>query len=169
MSLVTKPQIWAPVQATFTDGVANAVNDLADTYTQYTGIATALTAGAWVDLTWPTVAAGTGLGLSLASSTKWTLAAGLWTVIFSGVTGTAASTTGAIYGLFADNTHTSGTTYGESMAPLLVNQTAATVVAEILSTGSTTVVASVFAIGGSPSMSTIAGMPRITFSRKDTQ
>lgn len=165
---LTAPSPDDYIASTWTDGVTNKLNDLNATYSRYTGTSTALSAGAWVDLTWPTLSEGTGLGLSLASQITFTLAAGLWTVIFSGITGTAVSTTGAIFGLFLDTNHTAGTCYGESMASLLANQCAATCTAEINSSGTTTVLASVFAIGGSPSMQALAGTPRITFSRKDS-
>lgn len=166
---LSKPVVNQGLSSAWTDGVTDAVNDLAASYTRYIGTTTVMSNGNWIDLTWPSIVEGTGDGITLAS-TQFTLTkAGIWHVEFFAAVPFATGLTGVIFGLFSSTSHTAGgTTYAESNSPIISNQGASTITAEIKSDGTTTVYASIITFGASPTLSLVPnGQPRITFSRKD--
>jgi hypothetical protein len=166
---LSKPVVNQGLSSAWTDGVTDAVNDLSVSYTRYIGTTTAMVNGSWVDLTWPSVAEGSGDGLTLAS-TQFTLTkVGIWTVTFFAVVPFSTGLTACTFGLFSSTGHTaSGTTYDEKTFPVAVSQSAGGCQAEIKSDGTVTLYASILATGASPSLSlTPNGQPRITFSRRD--
>lgn len=139
-------------------------------FSRYTGAGTATTLNGWVDLPFVTRADGAGNGLSVASNTTFTLTKpGVWTVEFSGSVNQSGHTsvTGAIFALFSVNTHAANTAYAAAEFGVAAGFVPGCVSAEILTTGTTTVLASVFTLGAASVMDT-GGLllPRLSFSWK---
>lgn len=138
-------------------------------FSRYLGTSTALSSGSWTALPFATRSDGSGTGLSVASNTTFTLVTpGEWTVKLSGIadaSGAHPGVTGAIFGLFTTTSFTNGTSYGEINAAVGASQAAGNVSADILSNGTTTVVAGVLAVGAASAMTTASGMsgPRLSF------
>lgn len=139
-------------------------------YSRYTGAGTATASGGWTDLPFTTRSDGAGTGLSVASSTTFTLTnVGLYTVEFSGSVNQSGhvGVTGAIFALFSVNTHAANTAYASGEFGVAAGFVPGCVSAEILSNGSTAVLASVFTIGAASVMDTSGLLlPRLSFSFK---
>lgn len=144
---------------------ALAAIDPRGTYSRYQGAGTATGSGVWTALPFVTLVDGAGTGLSVAASTTWTLTkAGVWTVDFFGVldaSGAHPGVTGGIFGLATSTAFTS--LFSESQSSVVASQVAGTTTAEILTTGTTTVVAGVFTAGAASAMATGGILPRLSF------
>lgn len=162
---LTKPAINDQLDVAWTGPVTDDINNLTASFSRYTGTSTAINNGSWKAMPFATLAEGTGLGITTADNTTWTLSqAGIWTVTWGGVCGTTAGHTGTLYGLFT--TTGFGTAYREDTAALLAGQAAGSVSCEIKSDGTVTVVAAAYGVGAAPSFLTTPMAPTITFSFK---
>lgn len=136
-------------------------------YSRRTGAATATASSAWTALPFATQTEGSLTGISVAANTTFTLVfPGVWTVKFSGIVDAAThAITGAIFGLFTDTGF--GTALDEMNAAIGAGQAAGHANAEILTTGTATVVAAVFGIAATSVMATTPMAPRLTFSWRE--
>lgn len=141
----------------------------AGTLSLYSGTNTALGGSSWTQIPFATLAVGTGLGLTVASNTLFTLAAGLWEIDFSAVVDQTSHTgvTGAFFAIGTGNLNSGGSAFAQTNSPVNSGQVAGSLSAKVLSSGSTVINASIYPAGASTTISLAGalGVPRITFKQ----